>query len=79
MAGSDLADDLGHATQRPLLDALGQAHDRDAGNQARLQLGEHVTKAVRRHAHHDDVGTLVPPSWTSLVDSSASGSGKPGR
>ena len=55
MARQHLLDDFGHAVQRPLFEALGQADDRDPRSNKRRRLLENLTKSVRRHPHDHDV------------------------
>ncbi len=56
MTGKHLADDLGHAQQRALLEPLRQADDRHPGPHVGPGLLEHGAEAVRRNAHHQHVG-----------------------
>ena len=58
MARQHLVDDLGHPQPRALLEALGQADDRDPRPEQRRGGLERGPEAVRRDADHEHVGVI---------------------
>ena len=56
--GQHLVDDLAHPVVGALLETLHQRHHRHPRPQLLGEFGQHAAEAVRRHAHHDHVGTI---------------------
>src|SRR5205807_3878191 len=58
VVGHDVGNDFGHALERLLLDALGEADDRRPTGEEGPGLVENLAKAMGGHTHHHALSTV---------------------